>query len=72
MTDAPRPPRTLQHAFNNPLTALMAEIQLLQMDPTASPSTLEAAERMLSIATRLAEMTKQLGDLPEPTQPPGA
>ncbi len=77
MSDSPRgaptherPRRTLQHAFNNPLTALMAELQLLQLEPDASPAVLEAADRMLVIVRRLAEMARQLGDMPEPTDTP--
>ncbi len=60
-----RPRRTLQHAFNNPLTALMAELQLLQLEPDATPAVLEATDRMLVIVRRLADMARQLGDIPE-------
>jgi signal transduction histidine kinase len=55
----------LRHAFNNPLTALMAEIQLLQME-TRDLETRTAAGRMLELVRRLTEMSRTLesvGDL---------
>jgi signal transduction histidine kinase len=59
------PRRTLQHAFNNPLTALMAELQLLQLEPDMPPTVIEATDRMLVLVRRLADMARQLGDIPE-------
>src|SRR5690606_23832614 len=68
MTDpeAPRgdPRRTMQHAMNNPLTALMAEIQLLQLEEPA-PGVQESCTRMLELVQRLVVLTRRLGDLPE-------
>jgi signal transduction histidine kinase len=61
---ADEPRRTMQHAMNNPLTALMAEIQLLQMeDPT--PATAATCERMMALVRRLIELSRKLGDFPE-------
>ncbi len=60
--DGPR--RTMQHAINNPLTALMAEIQLLQRkDP--SPSTAAACGRMMDLVRRLVALSRKLGGIPE-------
>lgn len=58
------PHRTMQHAMNNPLTALMAEIQLLQMEDP-SPATAAACERMMLLVRRLHELARKLGDIPE-------
>jgi signal transduction histidine kinase len=49
----------LRHAFNNPLTALMAELQLLQMD-VREPETRAAVDRMLELVRRLTELSRAL------------
>lgn len=49
----------LQHAFNNPLTALMAEVQLLQMD-APTDEIRATADRMLELVRRLTELSKSL------------
>ena len=46
----------LRHAFNNPLAALMAEIQILQME-ARDPETLAATARMLELVRRLTELS---------------
>ena len=58
------PHRTMQHAMNNPLTALMAEIQLLQMEDP-SPATAATCDRMMLLVKRLTELSRKLGDFPE-------
>ena len=54
--------RTLQHAFNNPLTALLAEAQLLELEPLADEHR-AAVSRILELARRLATLSRRLGTL---------
>jgi signal transduction histidine kinase len=49
----------LQHSLNNPLTALMAEAQLLAMEPLA-PDHLAAVERMVELCRRVAAVVRRL------------
>jgi|688.fasta_scaffold345530_2 signal transduction histidine kinase len=58
------PKRTMQHVMNNPLTALMTDIQLLQLEDP-SPSTATACGRILDLARRLGALSRKLGDIPE-------
>ena len=51
--------RTLQHAFNNPLTALLAEAQLLEFEPLASEHR-AAVGRILELACRLVTLSRRL------------
>ena len=51
--------RTLQHAFNNPLTALLAEAQLLEFEPLASEHR-AAVGRILELARRLVTLSRRL------------
>ena len=49
----------LQHDFNNPLAALMAEVQMLQMDaPNADVQA--TADRMLELVRRLTALSRSL------------
>jgi signal transduction histidine kinase len=50
---------TLQHALNNPLTALMTEIQLLQLD-APNIETRAAAGRMLDLVRRVIDTSRSL------------
>ena len=43
---------TLRHALNNPLAALLAESQLLEMD-APTPAQRETAERMVALCRRM-------------------
>jgi signal transduction histidine kinase len=52
--------RALQHAFNNPLTALLAEAQLLQLEPLGDEPR-AAVDRMLTLARRLVVLSRKLG-----------
>jgi signal transduction histidine kinase len=54
----------MQHVMNNPLTALMTDIQLLQLEDP-SPSTATACGRILDLARRLGALSRKLGDIPE-------
>lgn len=51
----------LQHAFNNPLAALLAESQLLQLEPLAGEQR-QAVERIVALARRLVTLTRQLAE----------
>jgi signal transduction histidine kinase len=52
--------RALQHAFNNPLTALLAEAQLLELEPLADEAH-AAVGRILALARRLVVLSRKLG-----------
>jgi C4-dicarboxylate-specific signal transduction histidine kinase len=56
--------RPVQHAMNNPLTALLAEAQLLELEPLADDHRL-AVGRIVDLARRIAKVTRRL-DLPAP------
>jgi signal transduction histidine kinase len=51
--------RTVQHALNNPLTALLAEAQLLELEPLAEEHRLAVA-RIVELARRVATVTRRL------------
>jgi signal transduction histidine kinase len=61
--------RALQHAFNNPLTALLAEAQLLELEPLADEHH-AAVVRVLALARRLVVLSRKLG-LVDPESPIG-
>ncbi|CAN5202440.1 hypothetical protein BH09GEM1_BH09GEM1_35440 [soil metagenome] len=52
--------RALQHAFNNPLTALLAEAQLLEAEPLAEEHR-GAVGRILALSRRLVVLSRKLG-----------
>ena len=52
--------RELQHALNNPLTALLAEAQLLQLEDLPKEGRRAAVDRIVGLARRLAALTRQL------------
>jgi nitrogen-specific signal transduction histidine kinase len=54
--------RTLQHAINNPLTALLAEAQLLELEPMSQEQQ-EAVARIVVLIRRLIKFTRRL-DVP--------
>jgi len=51
--------RTVQHAMNNPLTALLAEAQLLELEPLADEH-LRAVGRIVELARRVAKVARRL------------
>ena len=59
----------LQHALNNPLAGLLAESQLMLMDPQ-TPDQQAALERIVGLCRRMIEMTRTLDGLGERPQPP--
>ena len=58
--------RTAQHDLNNPLTALMAEVQLLELEALA-PEHRAAARRIVELARRVAAVARRLDVAPGPT-----
>lgn len=50
----------LQHDVNNPLTALLAEAQLLEMEPLDAP-TREAVGRIIAVCRRAIAGVRALG-----------
>ena len=52
--------RALQHGFNNPLTALLAEAQLLELEPLRDDQR-AAIDRILGLARRLVVLSRKLG-----------
>ena len=53
--------RAVQHALNNPLTALLAEAQLLQLEPLTADQRTSVA-RMVELARRLVGLTRQMDE----------
>lgn len=53
---------SLQHSINNPLAALLAEAQLLQLDEL-KPEQREAVERMIDLCRRLVALVRRLDAL---------
>ena len=51
--------RAAQHALNNPLTALLAEAQLLELEPLADEH-LRAVGRIVELARRVAKAGRRL------------
>jgi signal transduction histidine kinase len=51
--------RTLQHAFNNPLTALLAEAQLLELEQLPDEHR-AAVSRILELCRRLVTLSRRL------------
>jgi len=51
--------RTLQHAFNNPLTALLAEAQLLELEQLPDEHR-AAVSRILELCRRLVALSRRL------------
>ncbi len=50
---------TLRHALANPLAALLAEIQLLRLEPNLSTEVSEALERVEGLAIRIRALLRQ-------------
>jgi nitrogen-specific signal transduction histidine kinase len=55
--------RSVLHDLNNPLTALVAEVQLLEMEAVA-PEQRAAARRIVELARRVAAVARRL-DVPQ-------
>jgi signal transduction histidine kinase len=57
--------RMVQHAMNNPLTALLAEAQLLELEPLAEEHRL-AVVRMVELARRVVTVTRRFDTVTSP------
>ena len=57
----------LRHALNNPLSALLAEAQLLEMEPLGEEY-LEAVRRILELCRRLITIVRRLEGVSDPGQ----
>jgi signal transduction histidine kinase len=53
----------LQHQMNNPLAALLAEGQLLCMDPGLQGEQRESVERMIELTRRVISLVRSLDDV---------
>jgi signal transduction histidine kinase len=51
----------VQHAINNPLTALLAEAQLLELEELTDDQR-QSVERMVELARRLVALTRRLDE----------
>ena len=58
--------RSAQHDLNNPLTALLAEVQLLELEALA-PEHRAAARRIVELARRVAAVARRLSVTQAPT-----
>ena len=56
--ETPAPKKSLQHTFNNPLTGLLAELQLLEMDDLTD-SQREGVERSIALVHRLITIVRE-------------
>lgn len=50
----------VQHSLNNPLAALLAEVQLLAMETTLDPEHVAAVDRMTELVRRLITLVRGL------------
>ena len=53
---------SLQHAFNNPLTALLAEVQLLELEPLSGEQR-ATVRRIVDLTRRLVAVSRRLGSV---------
>ncbi|HUO51856.1 MAG TPA: histidine kinase dimerization/phospho-acceptor domain-containing protein [Gemmatimonadaceae bacterium] len=51
---------TVQHQLNNPLAALLAEAQLLRLEPDLADHHAEAVDRMIEIVRRIIALVRDL------------
>ncbi len=56
--DTPPEKKGLQHSLNNPLAALLAELQLLEMEDL-QPDHRESVERALTLTRRLIQIVRE-------------
>lgn len=53
----------VQHEMNNPLAALLAESQLLELDPALSDEQRESVKRIVDLARRVIASSRKLDAL---------
>jgi len=59
-TDLQRLTALVQHKLNNPLAALLAEAQLLGMEPSLEPEQAAAVERVVALTRRVIGIVREL------------
>ena len=59
----------IQHQMNNPLAALLAEGQLLCMDPGLQGEQRESVDRMIELTRRVISLVRSLDDIRGPQSP---
>lgn len=59
---------TLQHALNNPLAGVLAEAQMMQLDPDAPAEQTEAATRIIALCRRMIDLIHALDGMGERKQ----
>jgi signal transduction histidine kinase len=55
----------VQHEMNNPLAALLAESQLLELDPTLTDEQRDSVRRIVDLARRVIVSSRKLDALRE-------
>ena len=55
----------VQHEMNNPLAALLAESQLLELDPTLNEEQRDSVRRIVDLARRVIASSRKLDALRE-------
>jgi len=55
----------VQHEMNNPLAALLAESQLLELDPTLNDEQRDSVKRIVDLARRVIASSRKLDTLRE-------
>jgi signal transduction histidine kinase len=55
----------VQHEMNNPLAALLAETQLLELDPTLNDEQRDSVRRIVDLARRVIASSRKLDALRE-------
>jgi signal transduction histidine kinase len=55
----------VQHEMNNPLAALLAESQLLELDPTLNAEQRDSVKRIVDLARRVIASSRKLDALRE-------
>jgi signal transduction histidine kinase len=55
----------VQHEMNNPLAALLAESQLLELDPSLNDEQRQSVRRIVDLARRVVASSRKLDSLRE-------
>ena len=55
----------VQHEMNNPIAALLAESQLLELDPTLNDEQRDSVKRIVDLARRVIASSRKLDALRE-------
>ncbi len=63
LTELHRATARLQHEINNPLAALLAEAQLLNLEPTLGVEHQKTVQRMIDLTRRVADSVRKFDEL---------